>query len=231
MLKLIKYNYNKMSNISNVEILAIGTGIFCSILLLLIIYRYTFDKSYNKPTKYYVMSRYNNKNEAANILHNLNIFTMKLLDKMNDYYKNNPTSMKLIHNLITKYDPDYLEENDPTFTVGHKTFTLNFQRISICLRKKSGEFYDMNTLQFVMMHELSHIAALEKNHDDYFWLVFKFILQSAANLVEYVPVDYSQYPFVYCGISVSHNPYYSEYNISNYLSLLASNTTGHDSNN
>jgi len=216
-----------MSNISNGEIFVIGVGIFCTIILLLVLYRYTFDKSYNKTTKYYVVTRHPNRYEAANILHNLNIFSMKLLDKMYTKYQNNPKAMEFVNNLINKYDPDYLEENDPTFTVGHKTFTLNFQRISICLRKKNGEFYDMNTLQFVMMHELSHIAALEKNHDDRFWMVFKFILRSAEELVGYVPVQYEQYPFVYCGITVSHNPYFSEYD----LTPFTINTARHDSNN
>jgi len=230
MLKLIKYINNKMSEVSNGIILAVSTGIFCTIILLIILYRYTFDKSYNKSTRYFVMTRYHNRNEAAKILHQLNVFTMRLLDRMLEHYKDNPKSMKLVDNLVNKYDPDYLEENDPTFTVGHKTFTLNFQRIAICLRKRSGEFYDMNTLQFVMMHELSHIAALEKNHDDYFWLVFKFILHSAVELVGYTPINYAQYPFEYCNINVSHNPYFGEYDISHYLAALPGDATRHDSN-
>ena len=215
-----------MSSVSNPMILAISVSIFCFMILMIALYRFTFEKSYNKKTRYYVMLRYKDREEAANILHQLNIFTMKLLDRMSEHYKHNESSMKLINNMIHKYDPDYLEENDPTFTVGHKTFTLNFQKISICLRKKSGEFYDMNTLQFVMMHELSHIAALEKEHNDYFWLIFKFILHSAT-MVGYTPINYALYPFDYCGINVSHNPYFSEYDISNYLSLLPSNTAGH----
>ncbi len=206
---------------NDILIILTGTTLFCVILLLLVLYRYTFDKSYNRELGYYVVAKYKDKSKAAKILHQLNIFTITLLEKMKIHYKNNRDTSQIVDNLVNKYDPDYLEENDPIYTIGHKTFTLNFQRIAICLRKKDGTFYDMNTLQFVMMHELSHIAAIEKEHNDYFWLIFKVILQSATQLVGYTPVDYSLNPITYCGISVSHNPYFGEYDISKYLTSVS----------
>ena len=199
------------------DVLAIIVGLvmFFVIILLILIYRYTFDK--NKQIGYYVVTKYSNSRDAAKILHNLNVFSITLLDKMKHKYKNNSISMEIINNLTNKYNPDHFEENDPVYTIGHKTFTLNFQRIAICLRKKNGQFYDLNTLQFVMMHELSHIATLEKEHNDYFWLIFKYILTCAQNLMGYNPVDYSHSPINYCGINVSYNPYYAHYDIDKYL--------------
>lgn len=209
-----------MSTQTDALIILIGSTIFCVIILLLIIYRYTFDKSYNKESGYYVMTRYSNKNEASKILHYLNVYSISLLEKMHEKYRQNKESMKLISNLVNNYDPDYLEENDPLFTFGHKAFTFKFQRIAICLRQNNGEFYDIETLKFVMMHELSHIATLEKNHNDFFWTIFKFILHAAAELVGYNPINYEFQPISYCGITVSHNPYYGEYDISKYLSVI-----------
>lgn len=201
--------------VNDLLIIISGTTMFCVILLLLVLYRYTFDKK--REMGYFVVTKYGDKAEAARLLHKLNVFSMTLLEKMRDAYKYNPNTSQLVNNLIHKYDPDYFEENDPVYTIGHKTFTLNFQRIAICLRQRNGKFYDYNTLQFVMLHELSHIAALEKEHNDSFWLIFKILLIAANKLVGYQPVDYSVQPIIYCGIEVSHNPYYSEYDVAEYI--------------
>lgn len=186
-------------------------------ILAITAYYYTFDKSYNKITGYYVVAKYEDKDQAAQILQKLNDFGLNLMDQMQKKYKNNANSMVLIDRLLNKYDPDKLEENDPIFEFKHKAYTLNFEKIAICLRKKNGEFYDYNTLQFVFLHELSHIASLDREHSDHFWTVFKFILYCAVQLTDYVPVDYSTSPINYCGIDVSHNPYYSDLNIEKYL--------------
>jgi hypothetical protein len=129
-------------------------------------------------------------------------------------YSHNKEAKVMIDRLLNNYDPDFLEENDPIFTPGHKAVTMNFRKVSLCLRKVNGEFYDMDTLLFVYLHELSHVASMEKNHNDKFWAVFKYILVCAVQLMGYHAVDYSANPINYCGIDVMHNPYYSEYDIS-----------------
>ena len=210
----------------DVLIIIIGVLLFVVIVLLLILHRNTFDKSYNKCLGYYVMAKYDNKQEAAKILHTLNIFGIKLIDEMHKKYNNNVDAMKIINRLINNYDPDKLQENDPIYTFGHKAYTLNFRKIAICLRKTDGKFYDLDVLKFVFLHELSHIGSIEKEHNIQFWTIFKYVLTCATSLVEYKQTNYSQYPMNYCGIQVSHNPYFEEYDISNLLTSFIPNSSG-----
>lgn len=182
------------------------------IIFILIVYKYTFAKRRN--TGYVVVTKYEDKDKAAMRLQQLNNFGIELIDQMHKKYKNNPDAMKIIDRLLHKYDPDQLEENDPVFEFKHKAYTFNFRKIAMCLRKINGEFYDYNTLQFVFLHELAHIGSLEKEHTDDFWTIFKYLLVNAANFNDYAPVDYSTAPINYCGIEVSHNPYYSDLNIA-----------------
>ena len=39
---------------------------------------------------------------------------------------------------------------------------------------------ELNTLVFVGIHELSHIASVTKGHGDEFWDNFKFLLENAV---------------------------------------------------
>lgn len=200
--------------VDKVFLLLVGTLSFLSIILLLIVYRYTFDKTYDREYGFYVVTKYKDKKRAAEILQELNVFGIKLIERMHRTKYRNPNARALIDRLMNNYDPDFLEENDPIFTPGHKAVTMNFKRISICLRKNNGKFYDMNTLLFVFLHELSHVASVEKEHSDKFWLVFKFLLVCAVELMDYKPVDYSQSPINYCGIDVFHNPFFKDYDIT-----------------
>jgi len=118
--------------------------------------------------------------------------------------------------ILQNYNPDMLEENDPILTPGDKTFTLNFKRIAICLRRKNWQFYDMNTLMFVFLHEIAHTGTHPRflihngrrdNHPPMFWRVFKFILTNAVEYGIIAPIDYNERNYVtYCDIKIQNNP-------------------------
>lgn len=122
--------------------------------------------------------------------------------------------------ILQNYNPDLLVENDPLFTFGDKTYTLNFKRIAICIRHKNWSFYDFNTLMFVFLHELAHTGTHPKylinngrrdNHPPMFWRVFKFILREAVEFGVIVPIRYSTENSVdYCGIPIQNNPLFDD---------------------
>lgn len=126
-------------------------------------------------------------------------------------------ALKLI---LQNYNPDLLVENDPLFTFGDKTYTLNFKRIAICIRKNDWSFYDFNTLMFVFLHEIAHtgthprylvVNGRRDNHPPMFWRVFKFLLREAVELGYIVPIHYSAENYVtYCGIPIQNNPLFDE---------------------
>ena len=82
--------------------------------------------------------------------------------------------------------------------------------MALCLRHKKGDhpFHDYNTLQYVMIHELAHIASVSEGHNQEFINNFRFLLRQAKSLGYYEPVNYSHTPIYYCGIKVTNNPFY-----------------------
>jgi hypothetical protein len=83
--------------------------------------------------------------------------------------------------------------------------------MSLCIREnnKDRSFHDYNSLCFVIIHEMAHIASVSEGHNFEFITNFKFLLKEAVEMGYYNPIDYSKNPFLYCGkIKVTNNPYY-----------------------
>jgi hypothetical protein len=119
--------------------------------------------------------------------------------------------LRAIYLLVTRYRPNYLEENQPTSSKDTSWEEGKGERIALCLREqKSGEykFIDTELIKFVSIHELTHIAANTLEHPYYFWKVFKFLLLEANQLVGYELIDYKKYPTNYCEMEVTYNPAY-----------------------
>lgn len=100
-----------------------------------------------------------------------------------------------------------LEESP--FEDGVSSFTLNKgELMSLCVREKTeGEpFHDYQTLLFVVIHELAHVASVSTGHGSEFVKNFKWLLERAAESGLYTPADYSKNPITYCGVRVTNNP-------------------------
>ena len=84
------------------------------------------------------------------------------------------------------------------------------EKLAFCLntKKNGNNLIDLNTLTFVAIHELAHIASESIGHKDEFWRNFKFLLTEAKEINVYNPVDYSQKPIEYCGMKITDNPYF-----------------------
>ena len=84
------------------------------------------------------------------------------------------------------------------------------EKLAFCLNttKKGHEAIDINTLTFVALHELSHIATIEVGHTETFWRNFKFLLKEAEEIGIYKVIDYSKKPKQYCGMQITSNPYF-----------------------
>ena len=85
------------------------------------------------------------------------------------------------------------------------------QKLAFCLRKYKNDMklIDLNTLTFVALHELTHLMTSSIGHKKEFWDNFKFMLEQANEIGIYQPVDYSQKPSEYCGMTIDNNPFYT----------------------
>lgn len=115
-----------------------------------------------------------------------------------------------VSRLVEGFNPSRITETLPTseFTAYSEN---KGEKIAFCLDKRKdgrGGMIDSNTLMFVAIHELAHVATVSIGHTDEFWRNFKFLLEEANEIGIYTPVDYKRSPQEYCGMEITDNPYY-----------------------
>lgn len=149
----------------------------------------------------------NQVNEAADLLAKTTNKCSRLVQYMQSKRPNNPITKRLVEN----YNPDTVRETLPTSS--HTAYSENKgEKLAFCLTKsKNGDqnkLIDQNTLLFVALHELSHVATVSIGHTPEYWSNFKFILENAVEMGIYDPIDYKKNPTGYCGMTISDSPYY-----------------------
>jgi len=154
--------------------------------------------------KYCVRER--NKLElAADRLATIN---QKMNKLVNYCYEKYPTREN-IKRLKAGYNPKKIMETLPTSE--YTAYSQNKgEKLAFCLNKEKdgNNLIDPNTLMFVAIHELSHIATKSIGHKDEFWENFKFLLTESSKIGVYKQVDYKKNPKRYCGTEINDNPYF-----------------------
>ena len=155
--------------------------------------------------KYCVRER--NKLElAADRLATINIKMNKLIAHVSKKYPDQENVKRLIKN----YNPKKIYETLPTSE--YTAYSENKgEKLAFCLdteKNSKGRLIDVNTLMYVALHELSHIATKSIGHTDEFWNNFKFLITEAKAIDIYNPVDYKNQPARYCGMNITDNPYF-----------------------
>jgi hypothetical protein len=116
---------------------------------------------------------------------------------------------KNVQRLVKNFNPKKIYETLPTSE--YTAYSENKgEKLAFCTTttKKGNKLIDENTLTFVAIHELSHLATKSVGHTDEFWSNFKFLLKEAKKEKIYNPVDYKKNPQPYCGMTITDNPYY-----------------------
>jgi hypothetical protein len=155
--------------------------------------------------KDYYVQDYENHQEAANVLSKMVSDSLTLINKLSMKYpdKDNVARLK------EKFNPDTIRE--AVHEKDSTSYTINKgEMMHLCLRNKNKNktFHEHNLLMFVIIHELAHIASKSIGHNKEFYENFKFLLNEAAEINIYKPVNFSNYPVEYCGIDVTNNPYF-----------------------
>jgi hypothetical protein len=134
--------------------------------------------------------------------------TSKLKQLVSHVYEKFP-DRENVKRLKNGFNPKKIVETLPTseFTAYSEN---KGEKIAFCLdaEKGSNKLIDENTLMFVGIHEIAHVATSSVGHTDEFWKNFKFLLEQAVALNIYTPVDYKKSPQKYCGMEITDNPYY-----------------------
>jgi len=65
------------------------------------------------------------------------------------------------------------------FFAGNKSYTINKQKVYLCLKDENNEYYEDNMLIYVALHELAHVLCDEIGHTDKFKRIFEELLVDA----------------------------------------------------
>lgn len=185
------------------------------ILIFLLINAILIFKFFYKKNAKYIKSSINNKfyfvkncdtkYEAANILASIENRILKL----NNYLYENKTKYNdykdCIEQLNNNLKHTIISEN--VYDEEYTSYSINKgEQIILCLySKKNNQLHDLNTIMYVVLHELAHVACSEIGHTKVFYDIFKFFLKIAKHKNLYLYENYNKNPIEYCGIDINEN--------------------------
>ena len=143
---------------------------------------------------------------AVDLLANITVKMNKLVKFLDEKYPDREN----VNRLVKGYNPKTITETLPTSE--YTAYSENKgEKIAFCLnteKKHGSRLIDENTLMFVALHELSHVASKSIGHTDEFWNNFKFLIKEAESINIYNPEDYKKNSKRYCGTNIVDNPYF-----------------------
>lgn len=142
---------------------------------------------------------------AADLLANTTQKLRKLVAYLGKTFPQRANCKRLVDN----FDPQTVKEILPTSE--YTAYSENKgEKLAFCTTttKKGDKLIDPNTLMYVAIHELAHIATKSIGHTQEFWQNFKFLLQNAVKIKIYNPVNYKKKNKNYCGMKITDNPLY-----------------------
>lgn len=62
---------------------------------------------------------------------------------------------------------------------GDKSYTLNKQKVFLCIKDENDSYYSLNMLIYVLLHETAHVLNDEIGHGEKFQQIFDSLLEKA----------------------------------------------------
>jgi len=151
----------------------------------------------------YLVRNVDDKSKAANTLATIKNNIKKLVLHFKNNISEYDAEKEYINNLVKRTKQINIMEtpNDEKNT----SYTINKgEKIVICLRSKFlNEIHDINTIMYVVIHELAHVGCPEYGHTPLFKKIFIFLLKESHKINIYTPVDYRKKPQDYCGMTIN----------------------------
>jgi len=138
--------------------------------------------------------------EAANLIAQIRQKLVLIVDHLIKSYPNEKRTIMMKQN----FRPDRIKEgiDDPNYT----SYSINKgEQIVLCLRT-NNKLMDINTMMFVVLHELAHICTESIGHTPEFWTNFKWILEESINIGIYKKQDFKLNNVEYCGMTITDSP-------------------------
>ena len=138
--------------------------------------------------------------EAADLIAQIRQRLVLIVDHLIKTYPDEERTKMMKRN----FRPDRIKEgiDDPNYT----SYSINKgEQIVLCLRT-NNKLMDLNTMMFVVLHELAHICTESIGHTEEFWTNFKWILEESINIGIYKKQDFKLNNIDYCGMKITDSP-------------------------
>jgi hypothetical protein len=153
------------------------------------------------------------KNNHIDVVHGTELYTGRDLSNISEIQTREYIQAR-VEQLMRNYDSDKIYEISPLNPQGNTSYAEGKKKLVLCLREKHPgddglhDLHDVNTMMFVVIHELAHMMNNLWGHDEdsNFWYLFKFLLVRAVEIEIYEPENYALRPIVYCGLKLTYNP-------------------------
>ena len=151
----------------------------------------------------YLVRSLPDKKDAADLLAHIR----EKLETFISHMSKNYISDERVTRLVENFRPDRISEGSEN--AKYTSYSINKgEKIVLCLRSRDEKkkLVDLNTMMFVVLHEIAHLATKSVGHTTEFWDNFKWILKEAVNIGIYKSQDFNSKPVEYCGIEITDNP-------------------------
>jgi len=139
--------------------------------------------------------------EAANLIAKIREKLVILMEHLEKSFSLNDERVRL---LKKNFRPDRLKEG--VDTPGYTSYSINKgEQIVLCLRS-NDKLVDLNTMLFVVLHELAHLSTESIGHTEEFWDNFKWILEESINIGIYTKQEFKVKNVEYCGMTITSSP-------------------------
>ena len=144
----------------------------------------------------YLVQKGGDATVAANALGKINSDIDALIKHMREKYP----SDERVHRIAQRFDPAAVSEGSSH--TGYTSYSINKQKMVLCLRQTDDSFAAPNVVMYVALHELAHLSTDTIGHNSDFWTNFRWILKEAIEIGIYKKQDFASDPQPYCGIVV-----------------------------
>ena len=93
----------------------------------------------------------------------------------------------VLKKLVARLEPLSPIVKELEFYEDSRSYTINKEKVYLCLKNKEGEYYPDSMLLFVLIHEIAHSLCDEVGHTDKFNEIFQDLLNRATELGIYNP--------------------------------------------
>lgn len=176
-------------------VITIVTIILIYIFFLLRTNKLIGEKS-SIDNKIYLVNNLPDKQQAADTLATIRNRLITLVSKLSDSFKYSDGLMEKLINIEFMENPILIPNKTMT------SYSVNKgEKIILCLRDVSNfKIHDINTLMYVAIHELAHVACPEYGHTQLWQEIFADLLKEAIRIGVYDDENYVMTPKNYCGM-------------------------------